>query len=211
MENNSNPFVKIESELYSLVNSVLELNSKFKKGMINEGFFYKSLKNNINQFHKINNYCKENRIAIQDILKRMDFVDNYNKALDVINEISSTRFSNDEYRESERDLPKSSERLKSSLLDLPKIASDITASFITLMDSLKLEIVSNYDQLFNEILQNLSQFSSLQSVSKKVKDLFEQITKDRRKMVEIPRYREQVTNQLWDIYNEFQKRLSFKV
>ncbi len=209
-----NNAVKIKSELYSLINSVIELHSKFKKGMIKEGFFYKSLKNYINQFHKLNNICKEESINLQDLIIQMSFVENYNKAIQVINEVSSMRISNDPYKEQDQDRAKPSEKLKSSLLDLPKIASDITASFITLMDALKIDVVNNNDlinQLFNDIIRNLSQFSGLESVRKKVTSLFEQTSVDQRKMLGNSRYREQVVNQLYDIYNEFQKRLCFKV
>ncbi|MHA1292497.1 MAG: hypothetical protein ACTSQJ_07505 [Promethearchaeota archaeon] len=117
----------------------MKIKKKYDKGNINHNFYKKAIKNAMKNLIKINFFLKENNIFLPDLLKKMNITEKYRTAIDIFNKISSFN--------SLKQLPKNENhgkdnlngKLKSSIFELPGITSEITASFITLMDALKLE------------------------------------------------------------------------
>ena len=138
---NSDMEFKIESELFALVKTITNLNNKYQKGIVNENFFRKTLRNAMNNFLKLNFTLKENNLHLPDIVNRMDLSQEYNAVLDLINRVSTLNITDRE----------SSLRSK-SFLELPGITSEITSSFITLMDALTLEGLTKKELIFNLFL-----------------------------------------------------------
>ncbi len=154
---------EIESELYSILKIIPNLNDKYQEGSISESFFKKSIKNAINALLKIKILLKQEKIFFSDYIKEISLVEEYNNAINIINKLSSLDFSDD-----------SSERIKSSILELPSITSEITSSFITLIDALKLEGLQDNDiiiKLFSELKNNLSKFPGLEDVKHKFNEI----------------------------------------
>ncbi len=154
---------EIESELYSILKIIPNLNDKYQEGSISEFFFQKSIKNAINVLLKIKILLKQEKIYFSDYIKEISLVEEYNNAISIINKLSSLDFSDD-----------SSERIKSSILELPSITSEITSSFITLIDALKLEALQDNDiilKLFSELKDKLSKFPGLEDVKNKFNEI----------------------------------------
>jgi len=190
--------LEVESELFSLVNSILKMNSKYKKGVINHNFYQKALKNTMNNLLQINFFLKENNLILSDILKNMKMTDKYYKAIDIINEASKIKFSTDN-------------NYPSSILELPAVISEITSSFITLMDALKLEFKNRelISELFDELIIHLQKFPGLDLLVSKVKNIFNKIEKNLN-ILGNTKLREKIGNDLYLIFQEFQKKLDLK-
>ncbi|MFX1500780.1 MAG: hypothetical protein ACFFDH_07435, partial [Promethearchaeota archaeon] len=147
---------KIESELFALVKSITNLNNKYQKGIVNEIFFRKTLKNAMNNLLKLNLVLKENHIQMADLLKEMNLSQEYNSVIEIINRVSSLNMIDD-----------TQEMKKHTFLELPGITSEITSSFITLMDALTLEGLRKKDlilKLFNELNHHLGNFPGLDDI-----------------------------------------------
>ncbi|MHA1467899.1 MAG: hypothetical protein ACTSP6_07465, partial [Promethearchaeota archaeon] len=138
MEENTKIF-EIESELYALVNTIKNLWVKYQENTINENFFRKALKNAVKGLLKINISLKEKGLLLSKVLKDMDFVKEYNSAVRTIDKVLVINPHKENYELLDEDHSHYSNSIKSSILELPGITSEITTSFITLMDALKLE------------------------------------------------------------------------
>jgi len=192
--------IEIESELFSLVNSILKLNSQHEKGTINHNFFRKTIKNAMDNILKINFFLKEKNILLSDILKKMNISDDYYKAIDIINKASKLEF------------PTESE-IQPSVLDLPKITSDITSTFITLMDALKLEGFDDIEiirQLFNDLITYLKQFPGIESLLSRIKHVNYNILNNSLNLIENNKFRGKIVDDLYQVYQEFQEKLDLK-
>ncbi|MFX1567934.1 MAG: hypothetical protein ACFFCV_06170 [Promethearchaeota archaeon] len=199
---NSDMEFKIESELFALVKSITNLNNKYKKGIVNENFFRKTLRNAMNNFLKLNFTLKENNLHLPDLVKRMDLSQEYNTALDLINRVSTLNIT-------DKDL---SSRSK-SFLELPGITSEITSSFITLMDALTLEGMTKKDlivKLFDELNSNLGNFPGLDDLLNKVKSLHKYTIKHMERFESDNKLREKLIDDLYQIFKEFQNKLNLK-
>ncbi|MFW9882574.1 MAG: hypothetical protein ACFFG0_56650, partial [Candidatus Thorarchaeota archaeon] len=160
---NSEIEAKIESELFALVKSITNLNIKYQKGIVNENFFRKALKTAMNNLVKINLSLKENNLQMLDLIKKMNLAQDYNSVINMINRVSSLNLSDNEVIMKSR-----------TFLELPAITSEITTSFITLMDALTLDGLRKKNlilNLFNELDHSLSKFPGLNDVLFKVKEL----------------------------------------
>ena len=158
---------KIESELFALVKLITNLNNKYQKGTVNEHFFRKALKTAMNNLLKLNFVLKESNLHLSDLIKRMDFAQEYNSALNIINRVSSVNLSDTGIVTQNR-----------TFLELPSITSEITTSFITLMDALTLDGLTKKDlifDLFDELNHNLGKFPGLDDVLFKLKALFKKV------------------------------------
>ena len=62
----------IESELFSLVNTILNIYKKYQNGIIKENFFQKTLKNAINNLVKFNLHLNKKNIPLSKLLKKMN-------------------------------------------------------------------------------------------------------------------------------------------
>ena len=146
-ESNLETESKIESELFALVKSITNLNNKYQKGIINGIFFRKALKTTMNNLLRLNFVLKENKLSLPDLLKRMNIAQEYNSVIDIINRVSSMNISDNSIATKNR-----------TFLELPGITSEITTSFITLMDALTLDGLKKNDlilNLFVELNQNI--------------------------------------------------------
>lgn len=196
---NSEIETKIEAELFSLIKSVLNLNNKFQKGKINENFFKKALKNTINKLFKFKLILKENNILLIDLLEKMQLSKEFNDTIDLITRVSSLNLSNEKL-----------EKQNLNILGLPGLTSEITASFITLMDALTLNDLKNQDfifRLFDELNNGLSNFPGVEDLVIKLEDIQRKVSNNLDKLLYETKFREKVVDELYMIFKEFQTKL----
>ena len=133
----------------------------------------------------------------------MNFTDDYYKAIDIINKISSLNFSTNQFSES----------LSSSILEIPGITSEITASFITIIDALKLDGFDNNElifELFKDLKKNFDRFPGLELDKINLQKIFEEILQNEEKIVNNKNYRDSLAEKLYIVFNEFQKKLNLE-
>ena len=203
-DSNSNPEIKIkiESELFALVKSILNLNSKFQKGKINENFFRKALKNTMNNLFRLKISITENNLLLTDLLEKMRLSKEYNDIIDLINQIASLNFSNENTQLKEKESP--------SFLELPGLTSEITASFITIMDALTLNNIQKEDfltNLFDELIDGLNSFPGLEDLQFKVETIQRKVLHDIDKIRNKNGFRKQIIDDLYLYFKEFQTKL----
>ncbi len=204
-ENNNNHLdaeYKIESELFALVKSITNLNNKYQKGIVNGNFFRKALKTTMNSLFKLNITLKENNIHLPDLLKRMKMDQEYNSAIDIINRVSSLNLADNRIYQKDQ-----------TFLELPAITSEITSSFITLMDALTLEGLKKNDiilNLFDELSFNLSKFPGLDDVLYKVESLQKKALNHVDRLFSDADFKEKLIDNLYQIFKEFQNKLNLK-
>jgi len=193
---------KIESELFALVKLITNLNNKYQKGTVNEHFFRKALKTAMNNLLKLNFVLKESNLHLSDLIKRMDFAQEYNSALNIINRVSSVNLSDTGIVTQNR-----------TFLELPSITSEITTSFITLMDALTLDGLTKKDlifDLFDELNHNLGKFPGLDDVLFKVKEVQKNALNHLDQLLSNTKLKEKLIDDLYHIFKEFQNKLSLK-
>lgn len=194
--------IKIESELFALVKSILNLNSKFQKGKINETFFRKALKNTMNNLFKLKISINENNLLLADLLEKMSLSKEYNEVIDLINRITSLNFSNEKTTIKKKQ--------SQSFLELPGLTSEITSSFITLMDVLTLNDIQKEDfltKLFDELITGLNSFPGLENLLFKVESTQRKVLHDIDKIRNESGFRKQVIDDLYSNFKEFQTKL----
>ncbi|MFX0023424.1 MAG: hypothetical protein ACFE9S_13950 [Candidatus Hermodarchaeota archaeon] len=193
---------KLESELFALVKSITNLNKKYQKGTVNQNFFKKALKTTMNNLLKLNFTLKENNIQLIDLLNKMDFTHEYNSAIDIINRVSSLNISDDSIATKSR-----------TFLELPGITSEITTSFITLMDALTLEGLSKNDiiiNLFEELTYNLSKFPGLDDILSRVESIRKNTLNHENQILSNEKLKEKLIEDLYQIFKDFQNKLRLK-
>lgn len=203
-EDNNIPDIesKIESELFALVKSITNLNKKYQKGNVNQNFFKKALKTTMNNLLKLNFTLKDRKIQLADLLNRMEFTEEYNSALDIINRVSSLNISE-----------KSISSKNHTFLELPGITSEITTSFITLMDALTLEGLTKNDiiiNLFEELTDNLSKFPGLDDVLTRVEAVQTKALNRNNQFFSDAQLKEKLIEDLYQIFKDFQNKLRLK-
>ncbi|MEE9378476.1 MAG: hypothetical protein V3V33_10625 [Candidatus Lokiarchaeia archaeon] len=190
---------KIESELFALVKSITNLNNKYQNGIVNDNFFRKALKSAMNNLLKLNLVLKDSNIQMADLLKKMDLSQEYNSVIEIINRVSSL------------DLPDNKIDIKNrTFLELPGITSEITSSFITLMDALTLDGLVKKDlifNLFNELNQNLGNFPGLDDILFKIKSIKKIAVNHFDKLSSDAKFKEQLIDDLYQVFKEFQNKL----
>ena len=200
--NNSDMDFNIESELFALVKSITNLNNKYQKGIVNDNFFRKALKNAMKILLKLNFALKEKNISLPDLLKTMNLSQEYNSALDLINRISTLNLSD-----------KSVATKNHTFLELPSITSEITSSFITIMDALTLEGLIKKELIFNlydELIQNLDKFPGLDNLLERVKVIQNNTSIQIDRLTSDTKLREKLIDDLYQIFKEFQNKLNLK-
>ncbi len=213
MVENTDNTLDIQSELYALANSIIKLHDQYRKGTINHDFYQKALKNSMNNLIRINFHLKERNIILTKLLKKMNFSEQYYKAIDIINQ-KDTDLSSDRDLDSENNTQASFIRkTKSPLLELPAITSEITSAFITLMDALKLEGIKGSDfisQLFNDLISHLEKFPGLEVILSRVKKVNHNFHNNPFKKDDTYKFKQQTVDDLYEIFKEFQAKLDFK-
>ncbi len=209
MEENTKIF-EIESELYALVNTIKNLLGKYKENTINENFFRKALRNAVKGLLKINISLKEKGLLLSKVLKDMDFVKEYNNAVRTIDKVLIINPHQENFEFLDEDHSHFSKSIKSSILELPGITSEITTSFITLMDALKLEGLRNNDlimKLFKELKLSLKNFPGIDDITLKIEKIKSHASENTNMLIENRVYREKLVDHLYDAFNEFQNHL----
>ena len=190
---------QIESEIFALIKSITNLNNKYQNGIVNENFFRKALKNAMNNLLKLNFTLKEKNLNFREFLKRMNISQEYQSAIEIINRISSLNLPSNELSSKNR-----------TFLELPGITSEITSSFITLIDALTLNGLTKTDIIFtffDDLIFNLSKFPGLDDLSIKVKDI-QKLAKSH--IDELPsnaKFKEELIDNLYYLFKEFQEKL----
>lgn len=201
---------EVESELFALVNSIINLHDKYKEGLINDNFFRKAIKNAMKGLMKINMYFNEKNLSISNVLDKMNFADQYNTAIDIIKKITNPLTQDEKFKNNE--IPPFDKKMSYAILELPGITSEITSSFITLMDALKLEGLKSSElilKLFKELIINANKFQGFKGVHQKIIKIYNQVLKNPNNIIENKRFRDVVVEKLYQIFKEFQRNLNF--
>ena len=213
MEENTKIF-EMESELYALVNTIKNLWVKYQENTINENFFRKALRNAVKGLLKINISLKEKGLLLSKVLKDMDFVKEYNNAVRTIDKVLIINPHKENYEFLDGDNSYFSNGIKSSILELPGITSEITASFITLMDALKLEGLRNSDlimKLLKELKLSLKNFPGIDDITLKIEKIKKHASENTNLLIENRVYREKLVDHLYEVFNEFQNKINLKM
>ena len=191
----------LESELFATVNTVLSLNQKYQAGNIKENFFQRSIKTAMNDLLKINLALNKENIDLSKLLDRMNIADKYYQAINVINKVSSLNISTDQL----------SKTTSSSMLEIPGLSSEITSSFITLMDALKLESFNNNEiiiDLFKTLKKNFDRFPGLELSKVKLAKIYQNFLKNNEKISTNRNFRNSIGENLYVVYKEFKEEIN---
>ena len=199
-----------ESELYALVHTIINANSKFEQGTINNNFFKKTVKNAIKELLKFNFDLEKREIELSHLLKKMEISSHYYKAIGIINKLSSLEFSNESTSYIQ---PTFSKEISLDVLELPGISLEITSSFITLMDMLKLKgfkEIELIDNLFKNLIKNVRRFPGLDELLIKIEAVYNHALTYDNLEEKADNYSEIIVDEIYHIFNEFQKMLNLK-
>ena len=203
----------IESELYALVNTILNAYEKYKNGAIKEFFFHKKVRNTINELLKFNIYLDENDIDLSALLKKMNITNQYFTTIDIINQMSALEFPNTFSERDGKEQSRSSKDLSSTVLELPAITLEITSAFITLMDALKLkgfQEIELVDNLFKDLNKSLKKFPGMDNLLTKVKRIHKRTLTKSHNIDKAKRLIEEIVDEIYQIFIEFQNKLNLK-
>ncbi|MBY9019466.1 MAG: hypothetical protein KGD67_00305 [Candidatus Lokiarchaeota archaeon] len=195
---------KLESEIYAVIKTILNLAQKYQNGSLKDNFFQKSIKSATNDLLTINISLGKYNLALSEILKSMNYGDDYYRAIDIINKISPLDFPVEIYSKS----------VSSSFLEIPKISSEITSSFITLMDALKLNDFHDEDLifgLFNDLKNQFDKFPGLELSKVKLQKIFQEYKHNHRKLGTNKNYRDLIAEEIYALYNEFKRKLNLEL
>ncbi|MFW9896361.1 MAG: hypothetical protein ACFFD7_11200 [Candidatus Thorarchaeota archaeon] len=195
-----------ESELYALINTILNAHEKFEEGTINANFFRRTVKNAINELLEFNIFLKEENVDLSQLLKKMNFMEQYYTVIGIINGISE---GNDKI--SQHPL---TEKLSPIVLELPGITLKITSSFITLMDALKLKGFQEkelIDNLFIELITSMKKFPGLDNLRKDIKRIYGNCFPKSQYEVVNMKSSEDVVDEIYHIYKEFHTKLNLRI
>lgn len=208
-----NKIADVESDLYSVVNTILTLYKKYQNGNLNNNFFQKSIKSCMNDLLKINFKLKEQKIDLAGLLDSMKFNEKYFEAIDIINTVSELDFSKIQYRKNIDKSYLDSRSISSSMLELPGVTSQITSSFITLIDAFRLNALDNKSitsQLFEDIKENLEKFPGLELIRFNLESIYKNVMANYSKFTKNEKFRESIEDDLYKLYQEFQEKLNLR-
>jgi hypothetical protein len=195
---------ELESELFAIVNTIISLDQKYQTGNLKESFYQRSIKSAMNDLLKINLSLNKNNIELSKLLANMNITDNYYKAIDIINKMSLLNFSTNQF----------SKTTSSSILEIPRISSEITSSFITVMDALKLETFDNNEiifDLFKNLKKNFDRFPGLELAKVKLTKIYEEFLKNGEKIVKNQKHRDSIADDLYVVFKEFKAKLNLEI
>ncbi|TFF87410.1 MAG: hypothetical protein EU550_03290 [Promethearchaeota archaeon] len=200
---------EIESELYAITHTILNLSERYQKADVNDSFFKKSIKKVTNDLLKIHLKLRENNLILSDLLERIKLTNKYYQALDIINKVSALNFADISSHKS----LEYSNRISSSVLELPGITTKITSAFITLLDALKLEEFNNIDILdkfFKELLFNIEKFPGLEELGIKINKIYVYLIENKRRLIKNKNFRTLMEEDLYTLFKEFQNTLNIE-
>ena len=206
-------YSEIESDLYSIVNTIHTLYKKYQRGNLNKSFFQKSIKNCMNDLLKIHFQLKEHKIQLSGFLNSMNFTEKYYDAIDIINTISDLDFFDFHNRKSSEELHLQNKSISSSMLELPGVTSQITSSFITLLDALKLNALDNKTitiRLFEDVKENLMKFPGLEIIKAKFESVYKNVLNSYSSFAKNNKFRNSIEDDIYKLYQEFQEKLNLR-
>lgn len=192
---------ELESELFAIVNTIMTLNQKYQDGNLKENFFQRSLKSAMNDLLKINLSLNKNSLDLSKFLAKMNISDDYYKAIDIINKISSLNISTNQ----------SSKSTISSIFEIPRLTSEITSLFITMMDALKLESFDNNEIIFDlikDLKKSFDKFPGLELSKIKLSKIYQEFLKNGEEILSHKKIRDSVTDDLYDVFKDFKEKLN---
>ena len=195
---------KLESEIYSVIKTILNLAQKYESGSLKDNFFQKSIKNATNNLLTINISLSKHNLILSEILKSMNYADEYYKAIDIINKISPLEFPVEKYSKS----------VSSSFLEIPKLSSEITSSFITLMDALKLSDFYDEDLilvLFADLKNQFGKFPGLELSKVKLQKVYQEYKHNPQRISTNKNYRDLIADELYALFNDFKRKLNLEL
>ncbi|MHA2287797.1 MAG: hypothetical protein ACXABG_03315 [Promethearchaeota archaeon] len=191
---------ELESELFATINTIISLNQNYQSGNIKEVFFQRSIKSAMKDLLKINIALNENNIELKKLLATMNITEDYYKAIDIINKISSLNMSTSQFSKS----------TSSSILEIPKLSSEITSSFITMMDVLKLETFDDHDIIFDlikDLKKNFDRFPGLELSKIKLSNIYQEFLKNGEQILSQKEFRDSLANDLYSVFKDFKEKL----
>jgi hypothetical protein len=192
---------EIESELFAVVNTIMTLNQKYQSGNLKENFFQRSIKSAMNDLFKINQSLNKNSLDLSKFLAKMNITDDYYKAIDIINKISSLNISTNQFSKS----------TSSSILEIPRLTSEITSSFITLMDALKLESFDNNEIIFDlikDLKKSFDKFPGLELSKIKLSKIYQEFLINGEEIISHKKIRDSMTDDLYEVFKGFKEKLN---
>ena len=203
----------LESELYALVNTILNAYEKFKRGTIKDNFFQKKVRTTINELVKFNISLDQRKINLSNLLNKMNFTQQYYTAIDTINKMSALEFPEVLSEGDSSHKSQISKEISSTVLELPGITLEITSTFITLMDALKLkgfQEIELVDNLFKELSDNLKKFPGMDDLREKVKIVHNNTSEKAHFIDKDNRIIEEIVDEMYQIFKDFQNKLNLK-
>ena len=195
---------KLESEIYSAIKTVLNLAHKYESGSLKDNFFQKSIKNATNSLLTINISLSKHNLMLSEMLKSMNYANEYYQAIDIINKISPLEFPTEVYSKS----------VSSSFLEIPRLTSEITSSFITLMDALKLNAFYDEDiifGLFADLKKQFDKFPGLELSKVKLQKVYQEYKNNPRRISTNKNYRDLIADELYALFNDFKRKLNLEL
>jgi hypothetical protein len=187
----------LKSEVFAVIRTIENLNSKYNKGLISDLFYAKSIKNTYSELLEINFKIKEIGYSLSDVLNEMKYMNEYQNAIEILNNI---QFQESKYGFS-----------RFSILELPGLALEIASSLITLMDMLKLGIIENLDLIdksLDELTSLFQRFPGLEKIREKLVFIREEINENKDQLTNNNKYRDHIGDKLYSLYKEFQSILN---
>jgi hypothetical protein len=187
----------LKSEVFAVIKTIENLNSKYNRGLISDLFYAKSIKNTYSELLEINFKIKEIGSNLSDVLNEMKYMNEYQNAIEILNNI---QFQESKYGFS-----------RFSILELPGLALEIASSLITLMDMLKLGIIENLDLIdksLDELTSLFQRFPGLEKISEKLMFIRKEINENKDQLTKNNKYRDHIGDKLYSLYKEFQSILN---
>ena len=195
MKDDNTNFLK--SDIFAVIKTIENLNSKYKKGLISDVFYAKSIKNAYNELLVINFKLKEKGLVLSNLLNEMKYMIEYQNAIEILNNIQTQELKYD---------------LSSlSILELPGLTLEIASSLITLMDILKLGIIENFDLIdksFDELTLLFQRFPGLNNINEELAFIRKEVVKNQDLLVSNNKYRDVIGDKIYSLYKEFQSKLN---
>jgi len=156
-------------------------------------------------------YFNEKNISLSEVLIYMNFIEQYNRAIKIFKEIYVLSSPEEFIEIGDKNMSHFDSNLRNSILELPRITSEITASFITLMDALKLEGLTSNDlvlKLFKELKRSVKKFPGLDAIQLEINEIYNHVIKNPQNIFKNKRFRDIIVDKLYQIFKEFQRKLN---
>lgn len=196
----------LESEIFAIIKTVENLYEKYQLGSIKEDFFQKSIRKALKGLLEFNALLHEKNMILSQLLKEINLVQEYDKVLNIINKAMIVNVSYENYQPFYRN----QQEVKRRFFNLPKLTLEITSTFITMIDALKLGVDRDMKfilKLFSKLMIELDKFPGLTALKYKLNKMHENLILNQRELKINQKYREDVAEELYSLYKEFQANL----